>query len=219
MNDPLNTQQVSALFALMGVAREISNNELHEIAGFRIDGPLRRTLNELHLVDSGRVGNGPFVHELTDAGWKRCEAELAHERPDRSGPWGGAFSLVLGGMDRFLARENKQLAYLFRIDAKVEPASEPAPEPETLAEIDVQITSAYRQLAPKQGDWVRLADLRPLLNGATNTDVDRVLKDMSKAARAHLAPDPDRKSLTAADRKAAVQIGGDDNHLLVIERS
>jgi hypothetical protein len=43
--------------------------------------------------------------------------------------------------------------------------------------------------------------------------------DMSKAGQAHLAPDPDRKALTAADREAAIRIGGEDNHLLVVERS
>lgn len=114
MKDPLGTQHLSALFALMGAAREISNNELQEVAGFRIDGELRRTLNERHLVTSTRHGNEPFVHELTDAGWKRCEAELAGERPDGSGHLGGAFYMVLDGLGRFLRRENKVLTHVFR---------------------------------------------------------------------------------------------------------
>jgi hypothetical protein len=74
-------------------------------------------------------------------------------------------------------------------------------------------------LAKEPRDWVRLADLRPLLNGAGQTDVDGVLKSMSRAREAQLAPDPDRKSLTAADRAAAVRIGGEDNHLIAIEES
>jgi hypothetical protein len=210
MNDRLGTQHISALFALMGAAREISNTELHELAGFRIDGQLRRTLNERHLVTSTRTGNKPFVHELTDAGWKRCEAELAGERPEGSGHLGGAFYMVLEGVSRFLQRENKILADVFQPETPKAPA-----EPVT----DTKIATLYRQLADKQGDWVRLADLRPLLNGAARTDVDKVLKTMSKAGHAHLAPDPDRKSLTPADREAAIRIGGEDNHLLVVERS
>jgi hypothetical protein len=218
MNDRLGTQHITALFALMGVAREISNNELHELAGFKIDGQLRRTLNERHLVTSTRQGNKPYVHELTDAGWKRCEAELAGERPEGSGHLGGAFYMVLDGVGRFLRRENKILAHVFQPEtaAATPPAATPKPvEPVT----DGKIATLYRQLADKQGDWVRLATLRPLLNGATRTDVDTVLKNMSRAGQAHLAPDPDRKSLTLADREAAIRIGGEDNHLLVVERS
>jgi hypothetical protein len=77
----------------------------------------------------------------------------------------------------------------------------------------------YRQLAAKQGDWVRLADLRSLLSGAKKPEVDRVLKEMSRARQAHLAPSPDPKSVTAADRDAAIRIGGEDNHLLMVEQS
>lgn len=214
MNDRLGTQQITALFALMGIAREISNNELQELAGFKIDGQLRRTLNERHLVDSTRQGNKPFVHELTDAGWKRCEAELSGERPEGSGHLGGAFYLVLDGIARYLHRQNTVLSNVFQPDAE-ETAQPTAPEPVT----DTTIAALYKQLADKQGDWVRLAELRPLLNGAKKTDVDRVLKDMSKAGHAHLAPQPDRKSLTGPDRDAAIRIGGEDNHLLVVERS
>jgi hypothetical protein len=114
MNDRLGTQHITALFALMGVAREISNSELQELAGFKIDGQLRRTLNERHLVTSTRRGNKPFVHELTDAGWKRCEAELSGERPEGSGHLGGAFYLVLDGIARYLQRENKVLTHVFQ---------------------------------------------------------------------------------------------------------
>lgn len=209
MNERLGTQHISALFALMGVAREISNTELQELAGFRIDGELRRTLNERHLVTSTRQGNKPFVHELTDAGWKRCEAELAGERPDGSGHLGGAFYMVLDGLGRFLHRENKILAHVFQ------PETVTATEPVT----DKKIAAVYRQLADKQGDWVRLADLRPLLNGASKADVDRILKEMSKAKRAHLAANPDPKLVTTTDRDAAIRIGGEENHLLVVERS
>jgi len=206
MNEELGNEHISALFALMGAAREISNTELEELAGFRIDGKLRTTLNDRHLVTSTRQGNKPFVHKLTDAGWKRCEAELAGGRLKPTKYLAGAFYMVLDGFGHFLQRENRTLAHVF--------SQEPAgPVSETT------IATLYRQLAEKQGDWVRLADLRPRLNGVARADVDRVLKAMSKAGRAHLAPDPDRKSLTAADHAAAIRIGGEDNHLLVVERS
>jgi hypothetical protein len=207
MNDELNNEQISALLALMGAAREIDNNELEELAGFRIDGGLRRTLNDRHLVTSTRTGNKPYTHDLTDAGWKRCEAELAGGPLKGTKHLAGAFRMVLDGLGRHLHTKNKALADIF------EP--EDTPEPVT----DEQITDVYRQLAKKQGAWVRLADLRPLLNGAKKADVDRVLKEMSKAKRAHLSPNHDPKLVTAADRAAAIRIDNEDTHLLVVEQS
>jgi hypothetical protein len=84
-------------------------------------------------------------------------------------------------------------------------------------DVEAHVREAYAKLARQPKDWVRLADLRPLLNGAARDDVDGVLKDMSRARRAHLAPDSNRKTLTEADHAAAVKIGGEPNHLIAIE--
>lgn len=117
MNDALDNEQLAALLALMGIAREIDNNELEERAGFRIDGELRRTLNDRHLVRSTRLGNEPYVHDLTDAGWKRCEAELAGGRPlTGTKHLAGAFHMVLDGICRLLEREHRLLADVFKPD-------------------------------------------------------------------------------------------------------
>jgi hypothetical protein len=207
MTDRLGNQHVSALFVLMGLARSVSNTELHEISGIRIDGAVRRQLNDENLVVSARAkGNAPFVHELTDKGWSRCEELLTAGRPERAGQLGHALHVVLGGLDRYLRREKLRLADVFRPQAEL-----------SRDEVERHIREAYARLARQPKDWVRLADLRPLLNGATREDVDGVLKDMSRARRAQLAPDPNRKVLTDADHAAAVRIGGEDNHLIVIE--
>ena len=50
--DDLSVKERAVLFALMGEAREVSNAELAERAGFRLDGKERRKLNDLKLVDS-----------------------------------------------------------------------------------------------------------------------------------------------------------------------
>ncbi len=222
MNDQLRSEHITALFALMGVARAISNTELKELAGFTIDGKVRRTLEERRLITSTRAaGNKPFVHELTDAGWKRCEAELAGERPGRPSHLASALYLVLDGVRRYLDRNDMRIVHMFQPEspAPVDPRPEDRrAQPSGKADA-AQVTAAYRELAVKQGDWVRLAELRPKLNGADRADVDRVLKEMSRSGLVHLAPDPDRKSLTAADREASIRIGGEDNHLVVVERS
>jgi hypothetical protein len=205
MNDRLTSQDVSALLTLMTIAREIDNTELAELTGLRITGETRRRLNDQKLVTSTRAGNKPFVHDLTDKGWVRCRSELSTaERPERPGYFGYVLFAMLKGLDRFLARDGRELADVFQ------PAT---------ADLDTLIRLAYRKLAKEPKDWVRLADLRPLLNGAGTSDVDGVLKSMSRARQAQLSPDPDRKSLTAADRAAAVRIGGEDNHLIAIEES
>jgi hypothetical protein len=85
--------------------------------------------------------------------------------------------------------------------------------------LEEAIRAAYRKLAAEPRDWVGLADLRPLLGAAPKTEVDAVLKHLSRTGQAHLVPESNRKALAAVDRAAAVRIGGEDNHLLSIEAS
>jgi hypothetical protein len=193
----------------MGLSRSVSNTELHELAGIRIDGAVRRDLNEQRLVVSTRVkGNAPFVHELTEAGWSRCRDLLTADRPERPGPLGHALHVVLAGLDRYLSRTNLRLEDVFQ------PATEI-----TRDEIEPHIRDAYATLARRPGDLVRLAQLRPMLDGAAREDVDGVLREMSRAKQALLVPDSNRKMLTDDDHAAAIRIGGEDNHLLAIEAS
>jgi hypothetical protein len=56
--EELSVKERAVLFALMGEAREVSNSELAERAGFRLDGKDRRRLNDRKV---GRT----YAHELT----------------------------------------------------------------------------------------------------------------------------------------------------------
>lgn len=204
MAERLGNQHMSALIALMVAAREVSNPELQATAGFTITGEVRRRLNEDKLVTS-RLRGRSYAHELTEKGWARCGAELGAPVPNRPGPLGAALYVLLGGLGSYLKRTNLRLADIFQ---------------EHLAGgLEAQIRMAYLKLARKPNDWVRLADLRSLLNGAAKAEVDGVLKTMSRAGQAHLEPDSNRKTLSEADRAAAVRIGGEDNHLIAIEGS
>ena len=208
MSDRLGHKQTAAMFALMALAREVSNTELKAVAGFPLDGVERRQLNDLQLVVSEKHGRSYF-HELTDHGWAWCAEELATGTPPAPTPRSSLVApayLVLAGFERFLRRENKHLADVFAIEAEV-----------TEEEVESRIRTAYRKLARSPGDWIGLADVRPLLGDAPTKFVDTVLKQLSRARQIQLAPDSDRKSLTAEDHKAAIRIGGQDNHLLLIE--
>jgi hypothetical protein len=72
----LSVRERAVLFTLFAEARSISNPELEERVGFRLQGVRRRKLNNLGLVVSHKCGRA-FAHELSEAGWRWCAAELA----------------------------------------------------------------------------------------------------------------------------------------------
>jgi hypothetical protein len=207
MTDRLGNQHVSALLTLMVFAREVSNSELRATAGFAITGDIRRDLNKAGYVESRMIGRA-FAHELTEAGWARCAQELTNDVPARPGPLGAALYMVLAGLDRFLERKKLRLADVFQPDT-----------PAAGGGLEARIRTAYTKLARKPRDWVRLAELRPLLNGASKAEVDEVLREMSRDRRARIAAISNSKLLTDADHAAAVRIGGQDNHQIAVEES
>lgn len=86
-----------------------------------------------------------------------------------------------------------------------------------MTRLESLIREVYYDLSVKPQDWIRLARIRPRLNGADKSEVDDVLLKMMKTGTVHLAPDSNRKVLTDADHAAAVRIGGEDLHLMAIE--
>lgn len=86
----------------------------------------------------------------------------------------------------------------------------------TTTDIETQIRTAYEILATKAADWVRLANLRPLVEASTQDFQDTILA-MTRTGHVHLAPDSNRKAHTLADRTHAIRIGTEDHMLLAIE--
>jgi hypothetical protein len=206
----LGHKQTAAMFTLMRMARAMSNPELKKLVGFTIDGDVRKGLNDARLVASRKVGRS-FTHELTDDGWAWCDRELAAGSPPPPSPrslLAVTLYLVAEGMSEYMRRERLQAADVFG-----------RPVEWTPTEIESRIRTAYQKLARSTQDWVGLVDLRPMLGDAPKADVDAVLKELSRTGQAHLVPEPNRKVLNDADHAAAVRIGGEDNHLIVIEAS
>ncbi|UJW36005.1 hypothetical protein L3Q67_20730 [Saccharothrix sp. AJ9571] len=209
MADRLRHQQTAVMFTLMVLAREVSNPELNTVVGFTLTGEERRELNDLGYVHSEKSGRS-FSHELTDSGWSWCRGELAMKSPppnSRSSLITGLY-VLLGGFDDYMKRQGLQLFELFAPRVELTPDG-----------IESRIRDAYRKLARAPRDWVGLVDLRPMLDGAPASEVDAVLKELSRQGRLHLAPESNRKALTDADHEAAIRVGGEDNHLLSIEVS
>ncbi|HEX3780803.1 MAG TPA: hypothetical protein VHX38_14140 [Pseudonocardiaceae bacterium] len=197
-DDRLTLGERCVLLVLMAEARELTNAELHAVAGIRLDGRYRRHLNELDLVSSTMVRRA-FVHELTDLGAVWCGKELANERPERAGYAGGALYAVLAGLRRHLDDTGRSLADIFRAD------------------VESQVEAAYADLTRGSGAQIGLVALRERLDGVPKGEVDRALALLARRADVHVRAESDQKTLTDSDREAAVVLGGSPRHLLMIE--
>ncbi|HEX4830814.1 MAG TPA: hypothetical protein VH478_06965 [Trebonia sp.] len=194
------------MFALMGVAREISNPDLESVAGFRLDGKERRRLNDRKLVDSRKAGR-PYVHELADAGWSWCAAELSAGLHGQVPSMEGALYAVLGGLARYLDRAELSLAELF----------EPRPEREP-GDTGELIAAAYRELAAEPGKFIKLRELRAYLADVPRAELDATLEKLYRNQQVNLVPMANQQALTEADRESAVRVGGEAKHMISIQR-
>ncbi|MEU6426489.1 hypothetical protein ABZ860_11345 [Microbispora sp. NPDC046973] len=237
---PLSFSATCALLILMAEDREMSNPELKEKYGVTITGKERTTLNEGKFVASRRTGRS-FSHVLTDKGWHHA-SELA--RDGISAPGTGfaaaAVKALVGNLQRHIARSENSLAEIFGREEDLSPATTEAPvdrpsvseaaaapiaivetpaakEPEPASDdIETMIRKAYAQLADKPNAWVSLTRLRPLLGGAPRDEVDAVLRHMIGLPDVRLVPWENQKTLTHADRDAAVVIGDQPKHRIRI---
>jgi hypothetical protein len=202
MPEEFANDERAALIVLMLQDREVPNVELDRDLKVRLGKPGRERLNELGLLKSWKDKNR-LVHRITDEGITWCMEDLtSDESPPRSGPLQRAHFAVLKVMIRYHRRRGT-FADIFRSGDDLESV----------------IRTAYLALAVKPQDWVRLAKLRPELNGADKDEVDAVLLDMFKAGEVHLVPESNRKVLTEVDHAAAIRIGSEDKHLMAIEES
>jgi hypothetical protein len=206
--DDLSAKERAVLLALMGEAREISNPELAEHAGFRLDGKERRKLNDLKLVTSRKTGR-TFTHELTDAGWHWCATALTAGLPGKAGSAEGALSVVLAGIARYLDYTGQSLADVFGWQtAEIPAASSP--------DIEDLIKTAYQGLATKPGEFVKIRELRAQLPDVTRGDLDAALEKLYRSQRINLIPQSNQQALSDADRQAALRVGDELKHLVLV---
>ncbi len=205
--EDLSVKERAALFALMGEAREVTNSELDERAGFRLDGKERRRLNDRKLVDSRKIGR-TYAHDLTDAGWDWCVTHLADGPQGKASSMEGSLYTVLGGLARYLAYSEQSLADVFqRRDAE---ASE---KPGDITEL---IRAAYLRLASEPGKFVKLRELRAELSDVSPGELNPSLEGMYRAQQINLVPQSNQQALTQADRESALRIGGEAKHMISI---
>ncbi|MEV0610590.1 hypothetical protein AB0I61_29945 [Polymorphospora rubra] len=221
-DEKLSLPEKAVMITLMAEAREVSNPELKQRYGLTLDGKSRTHLNDLRYVSSRRQGRA-FAHLLEDRGWAWCVGHLGAELPPRSGSAAGALYAVLANLPRHLDRAGLSLADVFYRDedapapAPAPVASVPAPRTAPAAgDTEARIRAAYADLTDAPGAWVSLTLIRAAIADLPRADVDRTLRHMYRLPDVHIVPESNQKSLSIADRAAAVIIGDQEKHLLAI---
>ncbi|MFJ7214848.1 hypothetical protein [Amycolatopsis sp. NPDC098790] len=196
----LTVRDQVSLFALMVVARPVTNRELRDLAGLEITAEVRRSVNrEAKLVTTTRRGR-VNTHRLTPDGLSWCDTALVAGCPDGAKFPAGALYAVLDSVGAYLSRSDTKLGEFFRPD------------------IETWIRAAYAELTVRRspGSPVKLSALRPWLEDVPRDVVDAELDRMIEQPDVRLTAELNRKTLTDDDRRAAVEIGGEARHLLKI---
>lgn len=217
----LTPNQINALVVLMVEARELTNNDLRELAGFALTGADNAKLVKLGLVSTDRT-HRPFSHELTEQGWHVARRLHAATPPRQGGSATRSLLTVLANVHRSLDQRRISPAEFFRPTDAVQEDSADAPgevhggAAAATGDLQALIRAAYRELAVTPGGWVGLADLRELLDEHDREVVDDALRAMVRSADVRIIPVANTKALTPRDRAAALRIGDEENHALSI---
>ncbi|GAA3457093.1 hypothetical protein GCM10018962_89270 [Dactylosporangium matsuzakiense] len=201
---------------LMAEARELTNAEFAEIAGFPLNGRDNAKLVKLGLVETDK-STRPFSHQLTDAGWSLARTLHETEPPKEGRSAIRTLFALMANVGRALDRLQISHGEFFKqtqgtVDAA--PAGTAGPE-----DLEGAIRAAYAELANPPGAWVGLADVRDRLPDADRAAVDAVLRAMLSQPGVRVIPVANLKALQPRDRAAAVRIGGEDSHMMAIKSS
>jgi hypothetical protein len=195
MADELTPTDYAYLMILKAEGREITNNEMGERYGVRLQSPDYAKLNGLGYVLS-QTKQRPYTHVLTKDGEKFLEGPLPVATSKGS------------------KRPTKEQVLWAAVVAQHN--GHPRPKDAAAPKLGDRIRAAYAALADGPGDWVSLSKLRPLLGDASKSDVDNTLRRLLQAPDVHLEPEHNRHRIDRAEREAAIRIGGEDRHKLAI---
>jgi hypothetical protein len=212
-NAPLSISEKSAMLALMMFGGKASNPEIRDAYGFVIEKSVRDSLVKQDLIkaDQSKAHHNAYVHELTKDGWRRCHEQLADTMP--SG--GQKKDKILYGLARWIGSVMDQMKVTFAaIYPHVDAAKPQVIPPST---VDERILGAYGHLATEPGDWVGFAELRAALPETPRTEFDNALHRLAELPLVYHTPEVAQKTLSEADRRAAVHIGGEDKHFLSVK--
>ncbi|MCX2952703.1 hypothetical protein [Lentzea sp. NEAU-D7] len=199
MPEKFGAPERAALMVLMSENRKMLNTELN--GRVRLTKAGRGKLNKAGLLRTDEDVT-PMVHEITDQGISWCLTDLVDgELPPRTPSHTRA---AFGLLKKFVLHHKERGTLVEVIRSR---------------DLESMIRSVYEELAVEPQDWIRLARIRPRLNGVEKGEVDEVLVKMSKTGTVHLAPESNTKVLTPEDHAAALRVGSEDLHLVAMEES
>lgn len=200
-----------ALLSLMSLVNEVSNSDLHAAYGVKIDRPSRVRLEKQGYITSRRDGRRPgrpYVHELTEQGWRRGREELRAAPPEKAEKSYRILYAYLNHMDQLMIRLGLALEDVLN-------PSSGTPQPQ---DVEQRIRSAYADLATEPGSPVLLRLLRERLPDVAREDADAALMRLVLVPGVYLEPESKQRMLSDADWDAAITVGGEVRHLLTIGR-
>ncbi|SDH17017.1 hypothetical protein SAMN05216553_11739 [Lentzea fradiae] len=201
MPEKFGAPERAALLVLMLESRQVPNPELANLHRVKLTPQGRARLNKAGLMRTSDDVR-PMVHEITDEGIAWCLQDLVDgDLPPRS----TSHARVVFGLLKKFVRHHQDRGTLVDVIRS--------------RDIESLIRSVYEELAVEPQDWIRLARIRPRLNGAERGEVDETLVKMMKTGTVHLAPESNTKVLTAEDHAAALRVGSEDLHLVAMEES
>jgi hypothetical protein len=227
----LTPNQTQALILLMAEARELTNNEMRDLAGFALTGGDNARLVSLGLVETDKT-HRPYSHQLTDKGWRIVREMSAGAPPKRASSALKSLLVLLANVHRSLDRlQVSQGEFFKQAPAMGQTTSEALDVPsvdrlldgqlggDVGGDVDVEaaIRAAYGDLATARGEWIGFADLREHLGGLDRVTVDEALRAMLRHQGVRIIPVANSKALQPRDRAAALRIGDEDNHALSID--
>ncbi|MDS0133241.1 MULTISPECIES: hypothetical protein [unclassified Amycolatopsis] len=217
MAEKFGTDERGALIALTLANEEVPNAELVKTYGVKLSPTARERLETKGLI-AVRKQSGRYYLQIKGPGITWCEDHLAEvEPPQRPGPMVRTVFEVLRRLVRRL--RDRKVSLVDFLHGEDEQRRLDALDTAAPVDLETLIREAYRQLATRPQQFVRLAQIRPKLNGVAKAEVDEKLLELMKTSKAQLAPDSNRRGLTDEDRAAAIRVGREDKHLLSIGES
>ncbi|MDT4991082.1 MAG: hypothetical protein QOH97_974 [Actinoplanes sp.] len=206
----LSVKERAVLLALLVESGELTNRDLEERVGFRLDGKERRNLNDNGLVTSRRPGRA-YLHKLSADGIEWCRRQASVGPPQDAGSIERALYALLGGIRRYLGRSDGSKARTLDEMFTSMPAAE---------DVAARIRSAYDHAAVDgSGTFVRLAVLRAGLSGLTRSSVDTTLEALYESRIVNLIPLSDTATLNDDDLASAITVGDEDKHRIAFQKS
>ena len=174
----------------------------------------REQLVEAGLIDKEKIGKRPTILTLTDSGWAWAQKNMVSELSSKSPASGPVLQALLTRLGTFMEHNEISLAELF-----IEQTQEDSP-PQKNQEIDLKtrIRDYWQKITGGRRDLqVRLTGLREELKDIDQQLLDSTITDMHSTGQLILSPLEDPRDVTNIDKKAAISIAGEANHVFFME--